>query len=72
MRALQLVRPGDRLWVLGLGAHSDDIEIGADATLLSLLERGIQLEVHWCVLSWGAERAVEARKPQAAAATATG
>src|SRR5262249_13151834 len=31
----------------------DDIEIGAGGTLLSLLERGIQLDVHWCVLSGG-------------------
>ena len=33
MRALQLAAPGDRLSVLCLGAHSDDIEIGAGATL---------------------------------------
>ena len=65
MKALRLAEPGDRLSVLCLGAHSDDIEIGAGATLLSLLERGIQLEVHWCVLSGGAERAAEARKSAA-------
>jgi LmbE family N-acetylglucosaminyl deacetylase len=65
MRALRLAEPGDRLSVLCLGAHSDDIEIGAGATLLSLLERGIQLEVHWCVLSGGTERAAEARKSAA-------
>jgi LmbE family N-acetylglucosaminyl deacetylase len=62
MKALRLAEAGDRLSVLCLGAHSDDIEIGAGATLLSLLERGIQLEVHWCVLS---ERAIEARKSAA-------
>jgi LmbE family N-acetylglucosaminyl deacetylase len=65
MKALRLAEPGDRLSVLCLGAHSDDIEIGAGATLLGLQERGIQLEVHWCVLSGGAERAVEARKSAA-------
>src|ERR1700737_4881212 len=65
MRALRLAKPGDRLSVLCLGAHSDDIEIGAGATLLSLLERGIQLEVHWCVLSGGDERAIEAKKSAA-------
>jgi len=65
MRALQLARPGDSLSVLGLGAHSDDLEIGAGATLLSFVERGIQLKVHWCVLSGGAERAVEARESAA-------
>ena len=53
MRALALTKPGDRLSVLCLGAHSDDIEIGVGGTLLSLLERGIHLDVHWCVLSGG-------------------
>jgi len=61
MRPLQIAKPGDRLTVLCLGAHSDDIEIGAGGTLLSLLERGIRLDVHWCVLSGGAEREREAR-----------
>jgi LmbE family N-acetylglucosaminyl deacetylase len=61
MKPLQLVKPGDRLSVLCLGAHSDDIEIGAGATLLSMLERGICLDVHWCVLSGGGEREREAR-----------
>jgi LmbE family N-acetylglucosaminyl deacetylase len=61
MRALQLAVPGDRLSVLCLGAHSDDIEIGAGATLLSLLDRGIRLDVHWCVLSGAGLREREAR-----------
>jgi LmbE family N-acetylglucosaminyl deacetylase len=61
MRALQLAGPGERLAVLCLGAHSDDIEIGAGATLLSMIERGIRLEVQWCVLSGGGEREQEAR-----------
>jgi len=60
MKALQLVAPGDRLSVLCLGAHSDDIEIGAGATLLSMLERGICLEVLWIVLSGAGERENEA------------
>jgi LmbE family N-acetylglucosaminyl deacetylase len=51
MKALQLALPGARLSMLCLGAHSDDIEIGAGATLLSMLERGIRLDVHWCVLN---------------------
>jgi LmbE family N-acetylglucosaminyl deacetylase len=61
MRPLHLAKPGERLSVLCLGAHSDDIEIGAGATLLSLLERGIHLEVHWCVLSGAGERESEAK-----------
>jgi LmbE family N-acetylglucosaminyl deacetylase len=61
MRALQLAARGDRLSVLCLGAHSDDIEIGAGATLLSMMERGVRLDVHWCVLSGASEREQEAR-----------
>ena len=61
MRALQLATAGERLSVLCLGAHSDDIEIGAGATLLSLIERGVLLDVHWCVLSGAGEREKEAR-----------
>lgn len=61
MKALQLAKPGDRLSVLCLGAHSDDVEIGAGGMLLSLMERGIELDVHWCVLSGAGEREAEAR-----------
>ena len=62
MKTLTLASPGDRLSVLCLGAHSDDIEIGIGATLLSLIERGIQLDIHWCVLSGSqSEREFEAR-----------
>jgi LmbE family N-acetylglucosaminyl deacetylase len=61
MRALQLAKPGDRLSVLCLGAHSDDIEIGTGATLLSMMDRGIHLDVHWCVLSAVGEREREAK-----------
>ena len=60
MRALQLAGPGDRLSVLCLGAHSDDIEIGAGATLLGLIARGVRLDVLWCVLSGAGERVREA------------
>ncbi|MBN9600174.1 MAG: PIG-L family deacetylase [Afipia sp.] len=61
MTALRFVAPGDRLSVLCLGAHSDDIEIGAGATLLALAGRGVHLDVHWCVLSGAGEREREAR-----------
>jgi LmbE family N-acetylglucosaminyl deacetylase len=60
MKGLQFAASGDRLSVLCLGAHSDDIEIGAGATLLSLMDRGVRLDVRWCVLSGGSEREREA------------
>jgi LmbE family N-acetylglucosaminyl deacetylase len=61
VKALRIAGRGDRLSVLCLGAHSDDIEIGAGATLLSWLDQGIRLDVHWCVLSGGDEREHEAK-----------
>jgi LmbE family N-acetylglucosaminyl deacetylase len=61
MKPLPLAKAGERLSVLCFGAHSDDIEIGAGATLLSLIARGILLDVHWCVLSGVGEREQEAR-----------
>jgi LmbE family N-acetylglucosaminyl deacetylase len=61
MRSLRIADRGDRLSVLCLGAHSDDIEIGAGGTLLSWLDQGLCLDVHWCVLSGVDERGVEAR-----------
>src|SRR3974390_3408949 len=65
MRGLQLAAPGERLTILCLGAHSDDIEIGAGATLLSMMDRGIRLDVHWCVLSAEGDREQEARSSAA-------
>jgi LmbE family N-acetylglucosaminyl deacetylase len=61
MKALQLATAGDRLSVLCLGAHADDIEIGVGATLLTLIARGVRLEVHWCVLSGVGDREREAQ-----------
>jgi LmbE family N-acetylglucosaminyl deacetylase len=61
MKALRLAGAGDRLSVLCLGAHSDDIEIGAGGTLLALLARGVRLEICWCVLSGTEERHREAK-----------
>ena len=61
MKALQLAAAGDRLSVLCLGAHSDDIEIGVGATLLSMIARGVRLEVDWCVLSATGDREREAQ-----------
>jgi LmbE family N-acetylglucosaminyl deacetylase len=61
MKPLHLAAPGDRLSLLCLGAHSDDIEIGVGATLLSLADRGVRLDVHWSVLSGAGEREREAK-----------
>jgi LmbE family N-acetylglucosaminyl deacetylase len=60
MKPLSFARPGESLSVLCLGAHSDDIEIGAGGTLLSWIAAGIRLHVHWCVLSAPGPRAAEA------------
>jgi LmbE family N-acetylglucosaminyl deacetylase len=60
VKAFQFAAPGDRLSVLCLGAHSDDIEIGVGATLLSMIARGVRLDVHWCVLSGIGDREREA------------
>ena len=61
MKSLRFAAAGDHLSVLCLGAHSDDIEIGVGASLLTMIERGIQLEVQWCVLSGNGDREKEAR-----------
>lgn len=46
--------------VLAIGAHSDDIEIGAGGTLLKLIEDIPELEVYWAVFSAPGERVKEA------------
>lgn len=60
MLPLELAKPGQVLKVLCLGAHSDDIEIGASGTILGWIAAGVRLDVHWCVLSAGGERRAEA------------
>ncbi len=47
--------------VLCLGAHSDDLEIGAGATILTLATRYRSLSIQWVVLSAPGQRATEAR-----------
>ena len=49
------------LHVLALGAHSDDIEIGAGGTMLRLLAERPQTIVSWVVLSGSPARAGEAK-----------
>ena len=65
MRTMPLAAPGERLRVLCLGAHSDDIEIGAGATVLGWIAAGIAVEAHWVVLSASGPRADEARESAA-------
>ncbi|MBS0558670.1 MAG: PIG-L family deacetylase [Proteobacteria bacterium] len=60
MRGFGLAGPGESLSVLCIGAHADDIEIGAGGTLLSWIAAGIRLHVRWCVFSATARRAAEA------------
>lgn len=63
---ITLAPPPGPLTVLALGAHSDDVEIGAGATLLELCDRRDDVRVHWVVCS-----AVGARRDEAlASATA--
>lgn len=61
MLRLNLGRPGAPLNLLCLGAHCDDIEIGAGGTILRLLAEHPGTEVDWIVLSSNAERDKEAR-----------
>jgi LmbE family N-acetylglucosaminyl deacetylase len=53
-------RSTQRLDVLCIGAHCDDIEIGCGGTLLSLQEHYPRLRVHWLVLTSDAKRRSEA------------
>lgn len=55
--------PGERAAprrFLLLGAHCDDIEIGAGGTVLSLVERYPRAHFHWIVFSSNATRGMEA------------
>ena len=47
--------------ILAIGAHPDDIEIGAGGTLLSLAESQPGLRVRYIVLTGAADRQLEAR-----------
>jgi LmbE family N-acetylglucosaminyl deacetylase len=61
MKGLRLAGPRERLRILCLGAHSDDIEIGAGGSILRWKQAGIELDVTWCVLSAAGPREQEAR-----------
>jgi len=59
---LHLAMPSGRpLSVLAIGAHPDDIEIGAGGTLLALGESHPGLQIRYIVLTGTAERQAEAR-----------
>ena len=62
MLELSLGRDRQRLSVLCLGAHSDDIEIGCAGTLLRWLDEYREVDVTWVVCSATGERADEARR----------
>jgi LmbE family N-acetylglucosaminyl deacetylase len=63
MRGLTLPGDGDApLHVLAVGAHADDIEIGAGGLLLELAAARPGLELTWVVLSGDDVRSGEARR----------
>ena len=51
----------NRLTLLCLGAHSDDIEIGCGGTILKILAAQCQVRVYWVVLGAAGDRGKEAR-----------
>jgi LmbE family N-acetylglucosaminyl deacetylase len=62
MLPLHLTTPSDRqLSVLAIGAHPDDIEIGAGGMLLSLAESRPGLQARYVVLTGTTDRQLEAR-----------
>ena len=62
MLGLGLDAPADRpLRVLAIGAHADDLEIGAGGTILRLVAEHPGLSMRWVVLSAEGQRADEAR-----------
>jgi LmbE family N-acetylglucosaminyl deacetylase len=61
MLSLDLAAPGRPLSVLCLGAHCDDIEIGAGGTILTWAGSQARLDIHWCVAAAAGPRGEEAR-----------
>jgi LmbE family N-acetylglucosaminyl deacetylase len=60
MRTLDLAAGRERLSVLAIGAHADDIELGCGGTILRLARDVPQLELTWVVLSAAGKRREEA------------
>jgi LmbE family N-acetylglucosaminyl deacetylase len=61
MLTLDLAAGRERLAVLAIGAHADDIELGCGGTLLRLAREVQELELTWVVLSAAAARHEEAQ-----------
>jgi LmbE family N-acetylglucosaminyl deacetylase len=61
MIGLPLIPRDGPLSILCIGAHSDDIEIGAGATMLSLAAARPDADILWCVLSAPGARGDEAK-----------
>ena len=61
MLTLDLAGGRDRLAVLAIGAHADDIELGCGGTLLRLAREVKELELTWVVLSAAGARFEEAK-----------
>jgi len=59
---LRLELPDRPLRLLCLGAHPDDVEIGAGGTILALADSGRLATATWFVLTGAGERAEEARR----------
>ena len=60
MLEITLSSSGQRINVLCIGAHCDDIEIGCGGTILELQKRYPDCLIHWFVLTSDARRRVEA------------
>lgn len=62
LRLIPEVRKGRPFRLLCIGAHSDDLEIGCSATVLTWLASMRKVEVTWLVLSAEGVRAAEAQR----------
>lgn len=56
------IKPGEKLNILCLGAHCDDIEIGCGGTLLKLIDQYENVSIKWVVFASNEEREREAQK----------